>query len=334
MTLQRAGFTLVVLAAFTAGCTGTETISTVGIKTNSARAVTYGAPVKAPVQQVSPAGPKAILMSGEALGPSGSLVCNFELPKNSRGVQALPESTDKVTLSISHPKLASAIKQSLYRSQFVEGKATMIVEKMPLGEARVDCTIFDSSGALVTMGGATVVVREDVTTPVVLNLIVKEKSGAISIAVDTKTVVDTPVVVVPSAEPTSATMTLDSVSKSSIAPNWVNSGLKASKGQTFTITGSGRVGYNHYAPFAYDYHDASGCSGCGDGALSSALPSLALVGKFVSESGSISLFQIGSSRTFIAPSSGTISLGINSWKDSPWKWCYMGGSFKATINVH
>lgn len=137
--------------------------------------------------------------SGEATGPSGSLEVDLELPRTQRGVQALPESTEKVVVCITAAKLSNPVRQTISRSQFVGGKAKMRVEKLPLGEVQVEIKIFDYAGDLVTSGTATSTVKAGLTTPVLLNLIVKEETGGIAIAVDSKTeYADMPVVSIPS----------------------------------------------------------------------------------------------------------------------------------------
>lgn len=139
--------------------------------------------------------------SGEAMGPSGSLAVDLELPAT-RGVQALPDFTEKVVIGITAARLASPVRQTILRSQFVGGKARLRIEKLPLGDVQIQIAVYGADDVLIASGTATSTVRPDTVTPVRLELVVKEKTGSIAIAVDSRTeYADTPVVSIPEAEP-------------------------------------------------------------------------------------------------------------------------------------
>ena len=152
-----------------------------------------------------------IVASGDAVGPSGSLAVDLELPRTDRGVQALPESTEKVAITVRAAKLPMPVNQVILRDHFVGGKARMIVEKLPLGDVQIEIAIYDDGGSLVTSGKAAATVKAGAITPILLNLIVKEETGGISIAVDSKIEYgDSPVVTLPGPEPAPPVLVDDS----------------------------------------------------------------------------------------------------------------------------
>lgn len=265
------------------------------------------------------------------LASEGGLAVAFELPL-ARSVQALPDTTESVTIKISGAGLRAPISKTISRSQFVNQRAEMRVDKLPPGEIRVDATVFDASGAQVTMGGATALIKPGELTKVALNLVVKGETGSATIAIDTTVVYDDPVVTIPNPVPsiTPTSLNVTSVSRSYSTPQWKKA-IDLLKDQDAAITATGRVGYA-YNSYIYSYYDAAGLTlNTAFGALDPDSPELALVGKFVLSSGSpATTFLIGKSKTFKAPADGVLYVGINTWTNL--SNYYFGGSYDVALN--
>lgn len=316
-------------------------------------AVAAGCALRMPGLAQQTARPGAVVTAAMPAHPSemGSLTFELSLPEGERRLQALPDSTDRVEIEVQSSRLLQSVKQSVYRSQFVNGKAMIVVERLPLGEVKVEARVFDSSGKQVTMGGATVIVEANKTTPVTLNLVVKEETGAVAISVDSRKVYDdVPKVVLPSeapqyAPPTTTTVTLYPVWRTTEAPTWVDTGIVPGQGQSILIRAAGRVGYSYFSPAYYNYYEPEGCLACLSGELYSSAAGLALVGKFTpiveglanqfakSVAVESQYFLVGSRYSFTAPSRGRLYLGINTWRNSAYSYAYVGGSYTADIKV-
>jgi hypothetical protein len=180
-------FLAALVAASTAGCSA----SLLGVSpTRGYRAqVDYARPAAVSAGQVpalDEAGLAIVTLDGHAAGPAGTLEMTLELPGSDRGVQALPDGTDRVVITISSPKLDEPLRQEIRRTQFLNGLAKMIVTKLPLGSTEVAVQVFDASGAQISRGTATATVRADTVSAVKLDLVVKEATGGLAISVDSK----------------------------------------------------------------------------------------------------------------------------------------------------
>jgi hypothetical protein len=285
--------------------------------------------------------PAVFVRSGNSRGPSGELAIEFELPRTARGLQSLPENTDRVVITVTSSKLGSPIRQEISRRQFIDGKAKMLVNKLPLGEIRVDAQIFDANGAQVTMGGATATVSAGTTTPVLLNLVVKEETGAIAIRVDTKVEYhDTPEVIVPGGASSAElrrprTFTVSPPEKSTVAPSWLNTEVEVREGDLLDITTSGKIGHSRHYESSFDYYGPEGCQSCKSGVLLPSHKGLALVAILVDADGNRAVkFKIRDGAKLRAPFTGTLCLAVNTWTDSYFSgWHRFAGAFEATIEV-
>ncbi|MBI6546892.1 MAG: hypothetical protein HY692_08865, partial [Cyanobacteria bacterium NC_groundwater_1444_Ag_S-0.65um_54_12] len=92
------------------------------------------------------------------LGPAGKLVVNLELPVN-RKTQALPEGTEKVSITVTSSRLAAPVQKTINKSQFIDNKALLLVEKLPVGEAKVSAVVYDAADKQITMGDAVAMIQ-------------------------------------------------------------------------------------------------------------------------------------------------------------------------------
>ncbi|MBM3266790.1 MAG: hypothetical protein FJZ01_03995 [Candidatus Sericytochromatia bacterium] len=237
------------VAAFTTGCTGPVSGVSPG-KTYRSQA-TYGAGYgqAAQPEQAGTTGVRNVIsLSGDASGPSGTLEVSLELAKADRGLLALPEGTDRVLITIASPKLDAPLRQEIRRSQFVGGVAKMIVTKLPLGQTKVGCEVFDDAGALITQGTSGAVVTADTISPVKIDLVVKEATGGLAISVDTKKqYADKPEVYLPPDTLTGLTGALDGdaaphhASKPTKSERMYDTGMKVYAGQIVDFRGLGKI---------------------------------------------------------------------------------------------
>ncbi|MBM3273534.1 MAG: hypothetical protein FJZ00_00165 [Candidatus Sericytochromatia bacterium] len=335
------------IPALIAGCSGslyTPAVSAVRAAKTTIRGPAGASPTFLPAGEMTtaaPVRPAVFVHSGDARGPSGELAIDLELPRTARGVQSLPENTNRVVITVTSSKLSTPIRQEISRHQFIDGRAKMLVNKLPQGEIRVDAQIFDANGAQVTMGGATATVSAGTTTPVVLNLVVKEETGAIAIRVDAKVEYhDTPEVILPGGASSAElrrprTFKVYPPEKSTVAPSWLNTEIEVREGDLLAIATSGKVGHSKHNESSFDYYGPDGCQGCKSGVLLPSHNGLALVAILVDPAGDRAIkLKIRDGEKLRAPFKGTLCLAVNTWKDSNSAvWYRFGGAFDATIKV-
>ncbi len=236
------------VAASTAGCSGLTGLSASKVPAYRTSGYTQATPVQPPeLDQAGTAG-GIISLTGKTVGPAGSLEVALELPRSAWGVQALPDGTDRVLITISADKLEAPLRQEIRRSQFIDGKAKMIVTKLPLGETHIGCQVFDAAGTQITNGSATARVVADTIAAVRLNLIVKEATGGLAIAVDTqKQYADSPEVYLPGGSNSDLDGSIEGATKAPAhlrtGKTWIDTGLTVYEGQVVDFRGISKITY-------------------------------------------------------------------------------------------
>lgn len=255
-----------------------------------------------------PAGPQptTVTLSVPDDQLTGSVTLAFELP--ARRAQTLPAGTDRVDITLASDLLAKPIRQTITSAQFVDNRALMRVDKLPVGTVTVDASVQDSRGQVLVMGGAQATVRAGEITPVTLMLVQKAPSGSLAVAIDSRTETDTPVITIGKGLPSPAR----AVAVISPSNGWQHL-VRIPAYRTVTLTANGRVG--HRDGSNWDYYDANGCSSCPPGTLDGRFYGMALLGRLTPDdpANPVTVFYLGTGPRTAPDIPGELQVAVNTW---------------------